>query len=108
MQETPNAHCFRIEQRSALEVSDEERQAIYQAAWDKGGLQFRATFDDLLRDKEANDTAATFIKHKIQQVVQDPEVAALLSDIDHPFAAKRPPIDSHYFETFNRDNVQLG
>ena len=107
MQETPNAHCFRIEQRSALEVSDEERQAIYQAAWDKGGLQFRATFDDLLRDKAANDTAATFIKHKIRQVVQDPEVAALLSDIDHPFAAKRPPIDSHYFETFNRDNVQL-
>ncbi|NDG14323.1 MAG: NAD(P)/FAD-dependent oxidoreductase [Betaproteobacteria bacterium] len=107
MQETPNAHCFRIEPRSALEVTDEERQAIYQAAWDKGGLQFRATFNDLLRDKEANDTAAKFIKHKIQQVVHDPKVAALLSDIDHPFAAKRPPIDSHYFETFNRDNVQL-
>ena len=107
MQETPNAHCFRIEPRSALEVTDEERQAIYQAAWDKGGLQFRATFNDLLRDKEANDTAARFIKHKIQQVVHDPQVAALLSDIDHPFAAKRPPIDSHYFETFNRDNVQL-
>jgi cation diffusion facilitator CzcD-associated flavoprotein CzcO len=31
----------------------------------------------------------------------------LLSDIDHPFAAKRPPVDSHYFETYNRDNVSL-
>jgi len=107
MQETPNAHCFRIQPRSAWDVSDEERQAIYQAAWDKGGLQFRATFNDLLRDKEANDTAAEFIKHKIKQVVRDPHTAALLSDIDHPFAAKRPPIDSHYFETYNRDNVSL-
>jgi cation diffusion facilitator CzcD-associated flavoprotein CzcO len=107
MQETPNAHCFRIQPRSAWDVSDEERQAIYQAAWDKGGLQFRATFNDLLRDKEANDTAAEFIKHKIKQVVRDPHTAESLSDIDHPFAAKRPPIDSHYFETYNRDNVSL-
>ena len=107
MQETPNAHCFRIQPRSAWDVSDVERQAIYQAAWDKGGLQFRATFNDLLRDKEANDTAAEFIKHKIKQVVCDPHTAELLSDIDHPFAAKRPPIDSHYFETYNRDNVSL-
>lgn len=107
MQETPNAHCFRIQPRSAWDVSDEERQAIYQAAWDKGGLQFRATFNDLLRDKEANDTAAEFIKHKIKQVVRDPHTAELLSDIDHPFAAKRPPIDSHYFETYNLDNVSL-
>ena len=107
MQETPNAHCFRIQPRSAWDVSDEERQAIYQAAWDKGGLQFRATFNDLLRDKEANDTAAEFIKHKIKQVVRDSHTAELLSDIDHPFAAKRPPIDSHYFETYNRDNVSL-
>ena len=31
----------------------------------------------------------------------------MLADIDHPYAAKRPPIDSNYFETFNRDNVTL-
>ena len=30
-----------------------------------------------------------------------------LSDIDHPYAAKRPPVDTEYFETFNRDNVDL-
>jgi hypothetical protein len=27
--------------------------------------------------------------------------------LDHPFATKRPPIDTHYFETYNRDNVRL-
>ncbi|MEC8585654.1 MAG: cyclohexanone monooxygenase, partial [Pseudomonadota bacterium] len=36
-----------------------------------------------------------------------PETARVLSDIDHPFAAKRPPIDTHYFEAYNRDNVSL-
>ena len=30
-----------------------------------------------------------------------------MSDIDHPYAAKRPPIDTDYFETYNRDNVTL-
>jgi cation diffusion facilitator CzcD-associated flavoprotein CzcO len=39
--------------------------------------------------------------------VKDPATAELLADIDHPYAAKRPPIDSHYFEAFNRDNVTL-
>jgi len=107
MQQTPNGHCFPIQPRGVFEVSDEEREAIYQASWEKGGLQFRATFNDLLRDTRANQTAADFIRKKIRATVKDPATAELLSDIDHPFAAKRPPIDSHYFETFNRDNVRL-
>ena len=106
-QSTPNGHPFTISDRSALETSPEERQAIYEAAWEKGGLQFRATFRDLLADKLANDTAAEFLRDKIRQIVKDPETAAKLADIDHPYAAKRPPIDTDYFETFNRDNVAL-
>ena len=39
--------------------------------------------------------------------MKDPATAALLTEIDHPFATKRPPIDTGYFETFNRDNVTL-
>jgi len=39
--------------------------------------------------------------------VKDDKTAAALSDIDHPYAAKRPPIDTGYFETFNRANVSL-
>ena len=39
--------------------------------------------------------------------MKDPATAAKLADIDHPYAAKRPPIDTDYFETFNRDNVTL-
>jgi len=105
--ETYNGMGFKVEDRKAVETSPEEREAIYEAAWQRGGLQFRATFQDMLVSKAANDTAADFIKRKICSIVKDPRTAAILSDIDHPYAAKRPPIDTEYFETYNRPNVTL-
>jgi cation diffusion facilitator CzcD-associated flavoprotein CzcO len=102
-----NGHPFHIEARKATETPEEQRRSIYEAAWQKGGLQFRATFEDLLVSNEANATAAEFIRDKILGIVKDPAKAQVLADIDHPFAAKRPPIDSNYFETYNRENVSL-
>jgi len=107
MTSSVNGHPWLIEERSALKTAPEERKAIYEAAWETGGLRFRAAFRDLLTDKAANDTAADFIRAKIRQIVKDPATAAKLSNFDHPYAAKRPPIDTDYFETFNRDNVEL-
>ena len=107
MHSTVNGHPFIIENRSVFDVTPQQRQQLYEEAWNKGGLQFRATFRDLLVDKAANDTAAEFLCNKIREVVKDPATAETLADIDHPYAAKRPPIDTGYFETFNRDNVSL-
>jgi cation diffusion facilitator CzcD-associated flavoprotein CzcO len=107
MRSTTNGHPFTIQDRSVFDVTDAERMAIYEAAWEKGGLQFRGSFRDILTSKAANDTAAEFLKQKIREIVKDPETAAKLADIDHPYAAKRPPIDTNYFDTFNRDNVEL-
>ncbi len=102
-----NGHPWLVAERSALETSPAERQALYEAAWENGGLRFRATFRDLVTDNAANVTASEFIRAKIREIVKDPATAAKLADIDHPYAAKRPPIDTDYFETFNRDNVAL-
>ena len=107
VQSTPNGHPFRIAERSVFDVSEAERKEIYEAAWEKGGLQFRAAFGDLLADKKANDTAKEFLCNKIREIVKDPETAEKLANIDHPYAAKRPPIDTNYFEAYNRDNVDL-
>ncbi|PWC29044.1 flavin-containing monooxygenase [Teichococcus aestuarii] len=104
---TINGHPFDIAPESALDVAEEERLARYEKAWETGGLRFRAAFRDLLTSKAANDTASEFIRAKIRGIVRDPKVAEMLTPKDHPFATKRPPIDSHYFETFNRDNVTL-
>lgn len=107
MHSTPNGHPWPVGERSALEVSDAEREAIYREAWEKGGLRIRSVFRDLLTDPDANATLSEFIKARIREVVKDPKTAAVLTDIDHPFGTKRPPIDSGYFETFNRPNVTL-
>jgi cation diffusion facilitator CzcD-associated flavoprotein CzcO len=104
---SPNGHPFDISPVSALEAPPDERLARYEAAWERGGLRFRAAFKDLLTNKAANDTASDFIRAKIRSIVKDPAVAEMLTPKDHPFATKRPPIDSEYFETFNRDNVAL-
>lgn len=105
--ETANGHPFNVNDQSALDVSEEERRAVYEAAWDRGSLRFRASFRDLLVSKQANDTASDFIRSKIHETVDDPHTAEKLTPRDHPFATKRPPIDTGYFETYNRDNVTL-
>jgi len=107
VQSTPNGHPFRISNNLTMEVSDAERDDMFEAAWKKGGLRFRGVFHDLLTSKTANDAAANFIKSKILQVVDDPDTADILTNIDHPYAAKRPPIDTEYFEVFNKDHVML-
>ena len=104
---TPNGHPWDISQDSALDFDEAARRARYEEAWEKGGLRFRASFRDMMTSLEANETAAEFIRAKISQIVHDPVVAERLTPRDHPFAAKRPPIDTNYFETFNRDNVTL-
>jgi cation diffusion facilitator CzcD-associated flavoprotein CzcO len=61
----------------------------------------------VLQNADANLTASDFLRSKIKEVVKDPAIAEMLTPYDHGFATKRPPIDSGYFETFNRDNVLL-
>ena len=95
-------------ERLASDVTEEERQKIYSDLWDVGGFRFLAeSFADLLIDEEANNTAAEFIRAKIRAIVKDPQVAEMLLPTDHPYGTKRPPIDTDYYETFNRENVEL-
>jgi cation diffusion facilitator CzcD-associated flavoprotein CzcO len=94
--------------RSAHEASDEERAAAYQAGWDQGNLvAILGSYTDTLTDKAANDTAAEFIRQKIRETVQDPELAETLAPRSFPFGTKRPCLDTGYYETFNKDNVHL-
>ncbi|MDA8046143.1 MAG: NAD(P)/FAD-dependent oxidoreductase [Actinomycetota bacterium] len=100
---------YRIMTRSALDDSPEERRANFERLWnEEGGFKFiYGSYFDLLRNQEANDTAAEFIRTKIRQIVDDPEVAERLCPTDYPYGTKRPPVDTDYYATFNRDNVTL-
>ena len=107
MRSNTNGHPWTIDERLAVETPAAEREKLYQHAWQVGGLKFRSAFADLLVSTEANNTAAEFIRKKICEIVKDPITAKVLANIDHPYGAKRPPIDTGYFETFNLDHVDL-
>ena len=102
----PFGFDVRFNEKSALEVTEEERRAEYEDRWEKGGLPFMGAFADLLFNKEANDTAAEFIRGKIRAIVRDPRVAEALIP-RQVVACKRLCSDTGYYETFNRPNVTL-
>ncbi|MGB7301023.1 MAG: NAD(P)/FAD-dependent oxidoreductase [Burkholderiaceae bacterium] len=94
--------------QSATDVSDEDRRTAYEAKWQAGGqISFLYAYTDLLTDEESNKTAADFVRNKIRAVVQDRATAELLCPDNHPIGTKRLILDTNYFETFNRDNVDL-
>ncbi|MCC2655150.1 MAG: cyclohexanone monooxygenase [Panacagrimonas sp.] len=93
---------------AAMSVSDEERRKQYEANWAKGGFEWMfGSYNDLLVDEKANDTAAEFVREKIRAIVKDPEKARKLLPKGYPIGTKRLPLDQEYFETYNRDNVDL-
>jgi cyclohexanone monooxygenase len=93
---------------SAVEVSPEERQRLFEAGWQKGGPgSVNGSFNDLLTSLEANEAVAAFVRDKIRAIVRDPAVAEMLVPKDYPFGTKRLCIDIDYFETYNRPNVTL-
>ncbi len=98
---------FMPNKTSALDVSPEEREKAYEASWNRLGFGFALTYYDILLNKQANDTAADFIRRKIADAVDDPVVRDKLLPKNHAFAARRPSVDSGYFQAFNRANVEL-
>jgi len=95
-----------VSESSALAVGPDERTIVYETRWEHGGLPFLGAFFDLLFDRDANETAAEFVRAKIREIVKDPEVAERLSPRT-VIGCKRLCVDTGYFETFNRDNVEL-
>lgn len=94
--------------RGTFEVSEEERYRFYEEVWAMPGFhKWFGLFHDIMTNEAANESYAEFVRGKIRERVKDPKVAELLTPRDHPFGAKRIPLETGYYETFNRDNVLL-
>ena len=92
----------------ALTVSEEERQERYQALWDKGAIpHLGSEFADLLLDEQANETLAQFVRSKIRSVIEDSNVADILTPTEFPICTKRACLDTNYYQTFNKPNVAV-
>lgn len=92
---------------AAMELSPDERERRYRAAWDEGGIGLLFCIADAMVNKPANDTLAGFVRDRIREIVTDPEVAERLLPNDYPLGTKRLCVDTDYFATFNRPNVTL-
>ena len=91
----------------AIDTAEPERTAIYEQRWESGGTTFMAAFNDLIFNQASNDTAAEFVRGKIRQMVKDPARAELLAPSSHPIGTKRICVDTDYYLSYNRPNVDL-
>jgi cation diffusion facilitator CzcD-associated flavoprotein CzcO len=94
--------------KSVLETTAEEREREFDRMWDDGGFAFwLGNYQDMFFSKEANDLIAEYLKRKIRTTVNDPVVAEKLIPKTYAYGTKRQPLDTNYFETFNKSNVTL-
>lgn len=93
--------------RPASDFTPEQRQEIYEARYRNGGGVVGWAFCDAMIDEEVNEEAANFLRGKIRTIVKDPETAEILTPRGYAYGTKRCVVGTDYYETFNRDNVEI-
>lgn len=88
-------------------VTPEACEAELERRWNLGGANFMHAYADFATDEAANAVAADFVRRKISQTVNDADVARRLCPTHYPIGTKRICLDTNYFQTFNRDHVEL-
>ncbi|MHC2472226.1 cation diffusion facilitator CzcD-associated flavoprotein CzcO [Bradyrhizobium elkanii] len=94
--------------RGAFEVSEAEREAFYEKLYGERGFGiWQGNFKDILIDRKANATISDFVARKIRERVRNQAVAEKLIPKNHGFGTRRLPLETFYYEVYNRDNVEL-
>ena len=101
---------FLFDPRFTLEVSPQERNALFEELWAQGGFWFwLGNFQDILLNEDANRMAYDFWRDKVRARINDPATAEMLAPTEppHPFGTKRPSLEQWYYDIFNEDHVSL-
>jgi cation diffusion facilitator CzcD-associated flavoprotein CzcO len=101
---------FDLIPRSGLDDEDDEREAVYESLWSKGGFNFwLGAYQDMYVDPDVNCSAYRFWREKTRARVFDPAKKDLLAPMrqPHPFGVKRPSLEQCYYEVLNQDNVDI-
>ncbi|WP_161976576.1 NAD(P)/FAD-dependent oxidoreductase [Mycolicibacterium sp. CH28] len=88
--------------------NQDEIRELLDRAWESGAFHFVFEgFGDSFVNEEAARVTQEYLHQKIRAMVDDPATADLLCPNDHRLGVKRPPAGHYYYESFNRDNVDL-
>jgi cation diffusion facilitator CzcD-associated flavoprotein CzcO len=105
---TPGGFEHEPDRRGFWEVSREERLKLWDRLYDEPGFGiWLRNFREIFTDEAANAEFSEYIADRIRRRVKDPRVAEKLIPRDHGFGVQRVPLETYYYEAFNRDNVQL-
>jgi cyclohexanone monooxygenase len=105
---TPGGFEHEPDRRGFYKVTPEERVALWDSLYGKPGFAiWLENFVEIFVDEQANAEFSKYIANRIRQRVHDPVVAEKLIPRDHGFGVQRVPMETNYFEVYNRDNVQL-
>lgn len=106
--QTPGGFIHGPDRRKTTEVSPEERKAFWEQLYEAPGFGvWLGNFRDVYTDEAANGEFSDFIADKIRERVDDPELAEKLIPKDHGFGTRRVPLETDYYEVYNRPNVEL-
>ena len=105
---TPGAFIHGPDKRGFYEVSREERIKFWDKLYDEPGFGiWLGNFREIFMDEAANAEFSEYIADRIRRRVKDPKIAEKLIPRDHGFGVQRLPLETKYFEAYNRDNVHL-
>ena len=105
---SPGGFVHEPDRRGFYEVSREERLKTWDRLYDEPGFGiWLANFREIFMDETANAELSEYIAERIRRRVKDPKVAELLIPKDHGFGVQRVPLETRYFEAYNRPNVHL-
>ncbi|MFT7598647.1 MAG: cation diffusion facilitator CzcD-associated flavoprotein CzcO [Acidimicrobiales bacterium] len=105
---TAGGFIHQFDRRGTFEVAEEERYAFFEELYASSGFRiWQGNFLDVMMKEEANAEFSGFVAAKIRERVNDPVLAEKLIPKDHGFGTRRVPMETNYYEAYNRDNVHL-
>lgn len=105
---TPGSFIHQVDRRRFWEVTPEERKELWDKLYDEPGFGiWLSNFPEIFTDEKANEEFSSYIADRIRGRVDDPVTAEKLIPRDHGFGVQRVPLETNYFEVYNRDNVNL-
>ncbi len=96
------------DRRGFYNVPRKERLELWDRLYDGPGFGiWLQNFVEIFMDEDANAEFSEYIADRIRQRVDDPELAEKLIPKDHGFGIQRLPLETGYFEAYNRESVLL-